>query len=435
MVPLRYAPCALRWLQVMRFIADFHLHSKYSRATSKEMEVESLARWAKKKGISLLGTGDFTHPTYFAELKSKLAPLGNGLFELKNGEKDVTFILTAEVSNMYSQGGKGRRVHTLIVAPSFDVVETINSKLGALGKLSSDGRPIFSFPAKDLAKMILEVSEECMLIPAHAWTPWFSIFGASSGFDSIEECFGELTPYIRAIETGLSSDPEMNWRLSALDDITLISNSDAHSPNRLGREANAFDCALDYTEVTETLRTKDRRKFLFTVEFFPEEGKYHYDGHRECGVLFSPGQTKSHQSICPVCKKKLTVGVLYRVEELADRPEGFTPRNAIPSIHLIPLEEIIAESLGQRVGTKGVDAEYERLVERGGSEFAILLDAAPDELATFVPPRTLEGIVRMRQGKVSIIPGHDGVYGKVSLFPEAEDNKDADKSKEQLKLF
>jgi uncharacterized protein (TIGR00375 family) len=419
----------------MRFIADFHLHSKYSRATSKEMEVESLARWAKKKGISLLGTGDFTHPTYFAELKSKLAPLGNGLFELKNGEKDVTFILTAEVSNMYSQGGKGRRVHTLIVAPSFDVVETINSKLGALGKLSSDGRPIFSFPAKDLAKMILEVSEECMLIPAHAWTPWFSIFGASSGFDSIEECFGELTPYIRAIETGLSSDPEMNWRLSALDDITLISNSDAHSPNRLGREANAFDCALDYTEVTETLRTKDRRKFLFTVEFFPEEGKYHYDGHRECGVLFSPGQTKSHQSICPVCKKKLTVGVLYRVEELADRPEGFTPRNAIPSIHLIPLEEIIAESLGQRVGTKGVDAEYERLVERGGSEFAILLDAAPDELATFVPPRTLEGIVRMRQGKVSIIPGHDGVYGKVSLFPEAEDNKDADKSKEQLKLF
>jgi len=435
LVPLRYAPCALRWLQVMRFIADFHLHSKYSRATSKEMEVESLARWAKKKGISLLGTGDFTHPTYFAELKSKLAPLGNGLFELKNGEKDVTFILTAEVSNMYSQGGKGRRVHTLIVAPSFDVVETINSKLGALGKLSSDGRPIFSFPAKDLAKMILEVSEECMLIPAHAWTPWFSIFGASSGFDSIEECFGELTPYIRAIETGLSSDPEMNWRLSALDDITLISNSDAHSPNRLGREANAFDCALDYTEVTETLRTKDRRKFLFTVEFFPEEGKYHYDGHRECGVLFSPGQTKSHQSICPVCKKKLTVGVLYRVEELADRPEGFTPRNAIPSIHLIPLEEIIAESLGQRVGTKGVDAEYERLVERGGSEFAILLDAAPDELATFVPPRTLEGIVRMRQGKVSIIPGHDGVYGKVSLFPEAEDNKDADKSKEQLKLF
>ncbi len=422
-------------METMRFIADFHIHSKYSRATSKEMEVESLARWAKKKGITLLGTGDFTHPTYFVELKAKLAPLGNGLFELKNGEKGVKFILTAEVSNIYSQDGKGRRIHTLICAPSFEVVEAIQSKLGALGKLSSDGRPIFTFSAKDLAKMILNVSEECMLIPAHAWTPWFSIFGANSGFDSIEECFGEMAPHIHVIETGLSSDPEMNWRLSALDTITLISNSDAHSPNRLGREANAFDCALDYREVTEALRKKDSRKFLYTLEFFPEEGKYHYDGHRQCGVIFSPGQTKSHQSICPVCKKKLTVGVLYRVEELADRPEGFIPKNAIPSIHLIPLEEIIAESLGQRVGTKGVDTEYERLVERGGSEFAILLDAAPDELATFVPPRILEGIVRMRQGKVSIVPGHDGVYGKISLFPEAGDKKGGDENIEQLKLF
>jgi uncharacterized protein (TIGR00375 family) len=419
----------------MRFIADFHIHSKYSRATSKEMEVESLARWAKKKGIALLGTGDFTHPTYFVELKAKLAPLGNGLFELKNGDNGVKFILTAEVSNIYSQDGKGRRIHTLIFAPSFEVVEAIHSKLGALGKLSSDGRPIFTFSAKDLAKMILNVSEECMLIPAHAWTPWFSIFGANSGFDSIEECFGEMAPHIHVIETGLSSDPEMNWRLSALDKITLISNSDAHSPSRLGREANAFDCALDYREVTEALRKKDSRKFLYTLEFFPEEGKYHYDGHRQCGVIFAPSQTKSHQSVCPVCKKKLTVGVLYRVEELADRPEGFVPKNAIPSIHLIPLEEIIAESLGQRVGTKGVDTEYERLVERGGSEFAVLLDAAPEELATFVPPRILEGIIRMRQGKVSIVPGHDGVYGKISLFPETGGRKDGDDTKEQLKLF
>ena len=419
----------------MRFIADFHLHSKYSRATSKEMEVESLARWARKKGITLLGTGDFTHPTYFVELKAKLAPLGNGLFELKSGDKGVKFILTTEVSNIYRQDGKGRRVHTLIFAPSFEVTEAICSKLGNLGKLSSDGRPIFTFPAKDLVKMILNISEECMLVPAHAWTPWFSIFGANSGFDSIEECFGDMTPHIHAIETGLSSDPEMNWRLSALDHITLISNSDAHSPSRLGREANAFDCVLDYKEVTETLRTKDRRKFLFTLEFFPEEGKYHYDGHRNCGVVFSPPQTKLHQSVCPVCKKKLTVGVLYRLEELADRPEGFMPKNAIPSIHLIPLEEIIAESLNQRVGTKGVDTEYERLVERGGSELKILLDAAPDELATFVPPRILEGIIRMRQGKVSIAPGHDGVYGKISLFPDKPDKKEGDEAKEQLKLF
>jgi uncharacterized protein (TIGR00375 family) len=415
----------------MPFIADFHLHSKFSRATSKEMVVETLARWGKKKGVSLLGTGDFTHPTYFAELRSKLIPLGNGLFELKKGEKGVKFILTAEVSNIYTQGGKVRRIHNLIFAPGFEVAEAIRSKLGNLGKLSSDGRPIFSFPAKDLVKMILDISTDCMIIPAHAWTPWFSIFGANSGFDSIEECFGEFSPHIHAIETGLSSDPEMNWRLSALDGITLISNSDAHSPNRLGREANAFDGPLDYKEIVETIRKKDRKRLLFTIEFFPEEGKYHYDGHRQCSVIFSPSQTKDNAYLCPKCHKKLTIGVMHRVEELSDRPEGFIPKNAIPSIHLIPLEEIIAEAMGYRVGTKGVEAEYERLIERGESEFRILLDATPDELASFVPAKILEGIIRMRQGKVSIVPGHDGVYGKITLFPE----KKEEESKEQLKLF
>ncbi len=416
----------------MRFIADFHLHSKYSRATSKNMEVETLARWAKKKGITLLGTGDFTHPTYFAELRSKLEPLGNGLLRLKKGDQGIQYILTTEVSNIYTQDGKVRRIHTLIFAPSFEVVEAIRSKLGNLGKLSSDGRPIFSFTAKELAKMVLDISTDCLIIPAHAWTPWFSIFGANSGFDSIEECFGEMSPHIHAIETGLSSDPEMNWRLSALDPITLISNSDAHSPNRLGREANAFDCELDYREIAETIRKKDRKKFLFTIEFFPEEGKYHYDGHRQCGVIFSASQTKANQYLCPKCHKKLTVGVMHRVEELADRPEGFIPKNAIPSIHLIPLEELIAEAMGYRVGTKAVEGEYERLLERGGSEFQILLDATPDELASFVPAKILEAIVRMRQGKVSIIPGHDGVYGKITLFPE---KREGEESKEQLKLF
>jgi len=416
----------------MRFIADLHLHSKFSRATSKDMEVETLARWGKKKGIALLGTGDFTHPTYFADLRSKLIPTGNGLFSLKKGEREMKFILTSEVSNIYTQGGKVRRIHNLILVNSFEVAEAIRSKLGNLGKLSSDGRPIFSFTAKELVKMILDISPDCLIIPAHAWTPWFSIFGANSGFDSIEECFGEMTPFIYAVETGLSSDPEMNWRLSALDGMTLVSNSDAHSPNRLGREANAFDCALDYKEITEAIRRKDRRKILFTIEFFPEEGKYHYDGHRQCGVIFSPSQTKSNQFLCPNCRKKLTVGVMHRVEELADRPEGFIPKNAIPSIHLIPLEEIIAEALGYRIGTKAVDAEYERLVERAGSEFQILLDATPDELSSFVPTRILEGIIRMRQGKVSIIPGHDGVYGKITLFPE---KKEGEEPKEQLKLF
>jgi uncharacterized protein (TIGR00375 family) len=416
----------------MRFIADFHLHSKFSRATSREMGVETLARWAKKKGIDLLGTGDFTHPTYFAELRSKLEPTGNGLFQLKKGDQGVQYILTAEVSNIYSQNGKVKRIHNLIFAPSFEVVEVIRSKLGNLGKLSSDGRPIFSFTAKELVKMILDISSDCLIIPAHAWTPWFSIFGANSGFDSIEECFGEMSPYIHAIETGLSSDPEMNWRLSSLDGITLLSNSDAHSPNRLGREANAFDCELDYKEIIETIRKKDRKKLLFTIEFFPEEGKYHYDGHRQCGVIFSPSQTKASQYLCPNCHKKLTVGVMHRVEELSDRPEGFIPKNAIPFIHLIPLEEIIAEAIGVRVGTKAVEAEYERLTERGGSEFQILLDATPGELASYVPPKILEGIVRVRQEKVSIVPGHDGVYGKITLFPE---RKEGEESKEQLKLF
>jgi uncharacterized protein (TIGR00375 family) len=416
----------------MRFIADFHIHSKFSRATSRDMEVETLARWAKKKGIALLGTGDFTHPTYFAELRSKLEPSGIGLFRLKKGDQEIRYILTTEVCNIYTQNEKVRRIHNLIFAPSFDVVEAIRSKLGNLGKLSSDGRPIFSFSAKELVKMILDISPDCLIIPAHAWTPWFSIFGANSGFDSIAECFGEMSPHIHAVETGLSSDPEMNWRLSALDPITLISNSDAHSPSRLGREANAFDCALDYNEIVGTIRNKDRRKLLFTIEFFPEEGKYHYDGHRQCGVIFSPSQTKANQYLCPKCHKKLTVGVVHRVEELSDRPEGFVPKNAIPSIHLIPLEEIIAGALGVRVGTKAVESEYERLIERGGSEFWILLDATPDELASFIPPNILEGIVRMRQGKVSIIPGHDGVYGKITLFP---DKKEGEESKEQLKLF
>jgi len=416
----------------MRFIADFHIHSKFSRATSKEMEVETLAVWAKKKGIALLTTGDFTHPTYFAELRSKLKPSGNGLFNLKKGEQGVRYILTTEVCNIYSQNGKGRRIHTLIFAPGFEVAEAIGSKLGNLGKLSSDGRPIFGFTAKELAKIILDISPDCLIVPAHVWTPWFSIFGANSGFDSIEECFGELSAHIHAVETGLSSDPEMNWRLSALDSMTLLSNSDAHSPNRLGREANVFDCALDYREIVETIRKKDRKRLLFTIEFFPEEGKYHYDGHRQCGVIFSPSQTRESASLCPHCHKKLTIGVMHRVEELADRREGFIPKNAIPSIHLIPLEEIIAGALEVRVGTKAVEAEYDRLIERGGSEFRILLEATPDELASFVPPHVLEGIVRMRQGKVSIIPGHDGVYGKISLFPE---RKEGEEVKEQLKLF
>lgn len=402
----------------MRFIADFHVHSKYSRATSHDMSPEIISRWAKVKGIALIGTGDFTHPFYFDELRSKLEEGENGLLKLKSEDKGVSFMLTAEVSNIFSQDGKLRKIHTLIFAPDFDTVQRINNALSRKGKLSSDGRPTFGFPAKDLAKMILDISGDCLLIPAHAWTPWFSLFGANSGFDSIEECFNEEAENIYSIETGLSSDPEMNWRLSALDKITLISNSDAHSPNRIGREANIFDCNMDYWDIVDTIKKKDRKRFLATIEFFPEEGKYHYNGHRDCGIVMSPKETKDKGLLCPVCKKKITVGVMQRVDDLADRAEGFVPEGVIPSIHIIPLEEIIADALGVGVGTSSVTKEYERMIEAGGSEFSILLDTPVEDLVKFSNPKIVEGIKRMREGKVKITPGYDGVYGKISLFEE-----------------
>ncbi len=428
----------------MKFIADLHIHSKYSRATSRDMELGTLALWAKRKGIKVLGTGDFTHPLYFLEMKTKLRPLGNGLYVLKEepereSNQDPYFMLTAEVSNMFTQRGRGRRIHTLLFAPSLEVVEKINSKLSKLGKVSSDGRPIFGFPVKDLVKMILDISPDCLVIPAHAWTPWFSLFGANSGFDSLAECFEEETKNIYAIETGLSSDPEMNWRLSALDKITLISNSDAHSPSRLGREANIFDCELSYQGIARAIREKDPHQFLYTIEFFPEEGKYHFDGHRECQVLFSPRETRKHKGICPVCGKKLTLGVMYRVEELADRPEGAFSPAAIPALHMVPLDEIIAEALGVSPNSAAVEKEYLHLVAQGGTEFNILLELSPEELASFTPPLILEGILRVREGRLHITPGYDGVFGKIQIFSPAEREKGVisqeDQEVQQMKLF
>lgn len=401
------------------------------------MEVETLSLWARRKGIKLLGTGDFTHPLYFLDLKSKLRPLGNGLFVLPSDPEGTHFMLTAEVSNIFTQGGKGRRIHTLIFAPSFEAVERINTQLAKYGKIASDGRPIFGFAAKDLLKMVLNISPDALLIPAHAWTPWFSIFGANSGFDSLAECFEEEAKHIRAIETGLSSDPQMNWRLSALDELTLLSNSDAHSPSKIGREANIFNCELSYRAVTEAIRRKDPHKILFTVEFFPEEGKYHFDGHRNCGILFSPAETKKHKSLCPVCGKRLTVGVMSRVDELADRPEGSVPAKAIPALHMVPLDEIIADVLGVGPGAASVEKEYLAMVERGGPEFDILLELSPEELSVFTPPRILEGILRVREGRLKITPGHDGVFGKIQIFsPEDKESApggEADAG--QMKLF
>jgi len=421
---------------VTRFIADLHVHSKYSRATSKEMELDSIARWGRIKGIKLVATGDFTHPLYFAEIKAKLEPAAEGIYRLKQGEQETLFILVTEVSNIFTQGKQtNRRTHTLIFAPNIETAGKINTALGRLGKLGSDGRPIFGFPAKDLVKIVLDISQDCLLVPAHAWTPWFSVFGANSGFDSLTECFEEQAKNIHAIETGLSSDPEMNWRLSSLDPITLISNSDAHSPSKLGREANAFACALEYKEIARVIKEKDPAGLLFTVEFFPEEGKYHYDGHRMCNVLYTPEESKQHNNICPVCNRQLTVGVMHRVAEMADRPEGFVPPKAIPSIHLIPLEEIIAEALEQGTNTKGVQQEYMRMVEQGGSEMAILIDMPSEEIKKIATPKVYEGIMLVRQGKLKIVPGYDGVYGRISIFPKEGEAEKPGEGKEQMSLF
>lgn len=419
-----------------RIIADLHVHSGYSRATSKEMNVATMAVWAKKKGINLLGTGDFTHPIHFANLKASLKSQGNGLYTTSS-EPSVFFMLTAEISSIYSYKGKMRRIHNIVMAPDIKVAEKINNTLQKYGNLSSDGRPILGTHAKDLLKMVMDISGDCLFVPAHAWTPWFSIFGSKSGFDSIEECFDEYSKYIYAIETGLSSDPEMNWRLSALDRITLISNSDAHSPAKLGREANVFNCEMDYYKIMDAIREKDKTRFLYTIEFFPEEGKYHYDGHKACSVLFSPDETKKHKNICPVCRKPLTVGVINRVNELADRKKGFMPDNAIPSKHLVPLQEVIAETFNVGSNSVRVKREYERLVTLN-TEFEILLDLPEDVLYRIADKKIAEGILKVRAGDIHIIPGYDGVYGRVSIFskkPNVHTKEKAPPEPEQSSLF
>ena len=405
----------------MKFIADFHLHSKYSRATSRDMDLENLDKWAKIKGIKVLGTGDFTHPEWFGNLKIKLEPAEPGTFKLKNSESETRFILTSEISCIYSKGGRVRKIHIIIFAPSFEVVEKINTQLGWIGNLKSDGRPILGLDAKELAKIVLDASPDCLVIPAHAWTPWFAIFGSKSGFNSIEECFEDYSKYIYALETGLSSDPAMNWRLSFLDNITLISNSDSHSPKKIGREANVFDTEISYREIAEAIKTKNPQKFLYTIEFYPEEGKYHFDGHRNCGVKLSPSETKKHVGLCPVCGKPLTVGVLNRIEELADREAGFRPPNSIPFKSLVPLEEVVADAVNQNTGTKEVVKEYQNLIEKLGSEFNILLDVPKETLQSATLPEIAEGIMRAREGKVFKEEGYDGVYGKIRVFSHAEE--------------
>ncbi len=419
----------------MRIIADFHIHSKYSRATSREMEIANLAFKAQKKGINVIGTGDFTHPEWFEELKNKLEPAEEGLYKIK--PQFVTpqlqnirtrFVISGEISNIYQRHGKTRRVHNLIVLPSLESAEKINKVLSWQGNLKSDGRPILGMDSEELLKIVFEAEPMAMFIPAHIWTPWFSVFGSMSGFDSLEEAFGENKKYLSALETGLSSDPKMNWRLSSLDKFSLVSNSDAHSLDKLGREANVFESDLSYFTIRQAILNKDPQKFLFTIEFFPEEGKYHWDGHRLCGIKTSPSETKKLNGICPKCNRPLTLGVLYRVEELADRVEGDIPQNVIPYKSLVPLKEIIADVLGLGVTTKAVEESYERLINVFDNEFNILLNVSLEEIAEITTPEIMEGIKRVRERKIDIEPGYDGEFGKIKIFNEEEKEQTLKKS-------
>ncbi len=406
-------------------IADLHIHSRYSRACSQELTPSNIDEWCRLKGVNLVATGDFTHPAWLQELKDNLVELDNGLLQLKDSDGKIKFVLGTEVSCIYKQGGKTRRVHLCIFLPDFVSVEKFNKELVDRGcNIRSDGRPILGLSAKEVLKILKEVNPRGVMIPAHIWTPWFAVFGSKSGFDSLEECFEELAGEIFAVETGLSSDPAMNWRLSQLDKVTIVSNSDAHSLPNIGREANMFDldiASVSYDQLFAVIKKKDPKVFLKTIEFYPEEGMYHVDGHRACGVSFAPKETKKNKGVCPVCKKALTIGVLYRVEELADRPEGFVPKDVVPFIHLVGLDKIIAETLGvkSRASTK-VQKEYVALLSKGGSEFNILLDLPYSKLNEITSPDIVEGIRRVREGKLTVIPGFDGQYGHVNVFSPEE---------------
>jgi len=418
-----------------KFIADLHIHSKYSRATSKNMVLEELDRWADDKGILVMATGDFTHPQWFKEIKEKLEPAEPGLFKLKPQYKKETmkgtfaetrFILSVEISGIYSKNNKTRRIHNIVFVPSIESAEKINAQLSWIGNIASDGRPILGLDSEELAKIVFGVDPEAVIIPAHAWTPWFSIFGSMSGFDTIEECFGKYADKIFAIETGLSSDPAMNWRLSKLDKIALISNSDSHSLERIGREANIFDTEISYAGIMGAIKSGPP-EFVATIEFFPEEGKYHYDGHRVCGIVLSPEETKKYKGICPKCGKPLTIGVMNRVEKLADRsPLGehknnyTTYDNRVPYYNLISLDKIIADAFGMGLTAKKVKEEYKNLIKAFGNEIKILIDADKKELSSVADPKIIEGIKRVREGKIKIRPGYDGEYGEVKIFTEEE---------------
>ena len=410
----------------MKTIADLHIHSRFSMATSKEGTPENLDFWARKKGISLIGTGDFTHPVWREELKERLVSEGNGLYRLRDeyvkeesrkfpGE-GTHFVVSGEISSIYKKNGKTRKVHNVILLPSLEAADAMAQRLEKIGNIHSDGRPILGLDSHDLLEMMLDVCPEGILIPAHIWTPHFSVLGAKSGFDSVEECFEELAPYIHALETGLSSDPAMNWRISKLDRYQLVSNSDAHSPSKLGREANLLDIDCSYEGLYWAIQTGEGLEG--TVEFFPEEGKYHFDGHRKCGVSLSPVEAERLGGICPVCGKKLTMGVDHRVEQLADRAEGFVKKDGKKYESLVPLPEVISACMGYSTASKKVQGCFEQMIQTLGTEFDILRNVPSEDIKSCAGERIAEGIENVRTGNVKRIPGYDGEYGKIELFDE-----------------
>ena len=410
----------------MKTIADLHIHSRFSMATSKEGTPENLDFWARKKGISLIGTGDFTHPVWREELKERLVSEGNGLYRLRDeyvkeesrkfpGE-GTRFVVSGEISSIYKKNGKTRKVHNVILLPSLEAADAMAQRLEKIGNIHSDGRPILGLDSHDLLEMMLDVCPEGILIPAHIWTPHFSVLGAKSGFDSVEECFEELTPYVHALETGLSSDPAMNWRISKLDRYQLVSNSDAHSPSKLGREANLLDIDCSYEGLYQAIQTG--KGLEGTVEFFPEEGKYHFDGHRKCGVSLSPVEAERLGGICPVCGKKLTMGVDHRVEQLADREEGFAKKDGKKYESLVPLPEVVAACMGYSTASKKVQGCFEQMMQTLGTEFDILRNVPAEDIKSCAGERIAEGIENVRTGNVKRIPGYDGEYGKIQLFDE-----------------
>ena len=402
----------------MRVIGDFHIHSKYSRATSKDMEIPSISKWAKIKGINLVGTGDFTHPDWLKEIKTYLKEYEEGIYKYD----DVYFILSVEVNLIFSFKGKSRKVHICLLSKSIEDVEKLNKVFSEYSDLSIDGRPILPLNCIEFTRLVKDVTPDTFIYPAHAWTPWFGIFGSVTGFDSLEEAFGDEIKYINAIETGLSSDPPMNWLISKLDNIALLSNSDAHSPSHLGREANVFNINLNYFELIDSIIKKDKNRFLFTIEFFPEEGKYHFDGHRNCGISMSPEESVKIKNICPKCHKPMTLGVLHRVYELKDR-EKVENKNFIPYKSVVPLMEIISQALEKNENSKVVQDEYSKIIGKFENEFNVLIFLPIDEMVGKLDERILKLIKNMREGKVVKKPGYDGEFGKIEVVFEREEEK------------